>query len=138
MKLRNGFISNSSSSSFIIQKKGLTEGQIEAIRRHKEYAQIVTRNFKQMGKDLVAAGFSLEDINYRLHQLVSEKEYEEYGYDSYFDYDDQWGVKETDTEIIVGCIVDNFNMGKFLSFIEIDNKYIKEVPDTDLTWGFKD
>ena len=34
MKTRNGFVSNSSSSSFIICKNLLTEWQIEAIKNH--------------------------------------------------------------------------------------------------------
>jgi NADPH-dependent ferric siderophore reductase len=35
MKIRNGFVSNSSSSSFIIDKKKLTEKQIKMIFNHK-------------------------------------------------------------------------------------------------------
>lgn len=39
MKIRNGFVTNSSSSSFIISKKHLDEDQIEAIRRHDELGE---------------------------------------------------------------------------------------------------
>jgi hypothetical protein len=38
MKCRSGFVSNSSSASFIVRKDGLTEDQCNAIRFHIDYA----------------------------------------------------------------------------------------------------
>ena len=39
MKKRNGFVSNSSSSSFIISKKYLSPSQIESIKNHSTLAK---------------------------------------------------------------------------------------------------
>lgn len=37
MKFRQGFVTNSSSSSYLISKSGLSDVQIDAIRRNSEY-----------------------------------------------------------------------------------------------------
>lgn len=132
MKIRNGFVSNSSSASFVIRKAGLTEAQIDAIKRHGEYSKIVDKHYREMAKELVAAGFDLEDLNYSLHEMIQEKVYSER---SYFSYQDEWTVKETETNIIVGCICDNFDMYKFLQFIEVPPKLIESHDGVDLTWA---
>ena len=39
MKTRNGFVTNSSSSSFIVNKKHLTKLQVKAIKSHIHYSK---------------------------------------------------------------------------------------------------
>ena len=46
MKIRTGFVSNSSSTSFIVSKRVLSEEQIVAIRDHIAYS---SKNFPQIG-----------------------------------------------------------------------------------------
>lgn len=40
MKIRNGFVSNSSSASFVIKLNKLTEQQIEMIKNHRFWGKI--------------------------------------------------------------------------------------------------
>ncbi len=45
MKIRIGFVSNSSSSSFVVSKRYLSADQIDKIKKHIEYAK---ENFPQI------------------------------------------------------------------------------------------
>lgn len=130
MKVRNGFVSNSSSASFIIKKSGLTEAQLDAIKRHGEYSKIVDKYFAKMAEELDEAGFDLEDLDPKLARLLKDGSYHS---PSYFDYQDPWVVKETETEVLLGCVCDNFAMYRFLEFIEVPPKIIKNGPEY---WNF--
>ena len=87
MKIRHDFVTNSSSSSFLISKKNLDEDQIEAIREHYELG-------KKMG-------------------MVDLK------------WDSPWDIEENDNYITGYTFMDNFNMYKFLSDIDVEDKDIK-------------
>jgi len=97
MRIRNGFVSNSSSSSFIINKKNLTEEQIELIKDHFE----VGKKFEEMYWD---------------------GEYCHNG-DEWTINDD---VDRDGNELINGGTwMDNFPMAKFLSLIGVEKEFVK-------------
>lgn len=78
MKIRLGFVSNSSSSSFVLSKKNLTGEQIDKIYAHKEVAG-----------------------------------------------DDAWDISETENEIRLSTLMNNFNMLGYLVEIEVANEIIE-------------
>lgn len=91
MKIRTGFVSNSSSSSFLIYKKGLTEDQHYAIKNHIEVAiKRAKKNKKRKNK------------------------YGSYDYFGSLDITQGWEIVETKYLYWLACVVDNFNADKFL------------------------
>jgi len=90
MKIRNGFISNSSSSSFILKKKNLTKEQIHKIHNHIEIAE----------------------------QIAIEKGIEKghYGYEFYglFDTYDKWEIKELESIICCYVSMNNLELDSFI------------------------
>lgn len=115
MKIRNGFVSNSSSSSFILNKKDLTAEQIEQIKNYvTESVRLVNERkarFDSYPSPAIPDGMT-EDDYYDLPDL---------GYK-----DNDWQVSETDKTIECHCIIDNFQMDSFFRVIGINNKIIRD------------
>lgn len=59
MKLRTGFVTNSSSSSFTIAKSDLTDDQIEKIKNYFEAAKEVGMNDFDDGWDINETNFNI-------------------------------------------------------------------------------
>jgi len=98
MKIRNGFVSNSSSSSFIISKGNLSEEQIKKIKNHISCA-------KEMNETGEYSSSFIDCL----------------------DDNDRWSVIEKDEVIEVYTIMDNFDMYDFLINIGVDDNDIESV-----------
>ena len=64
MKLRIGFVTNSSSSSFTIAKSDLTDDQIEKIKNYFEVAKKVGMNDFDDGWDINETNFNINGFTY--------------------------------------------------------------------------
>ena len=124
MKIRNGFVSNSSSSSFIISKEYLSPHQIKQIRNHLEEAKKFqsVNNLPEEYKDHVRMYLRKDG----LEEGVPEKD-GWYGYSYCDDPNDAWKLEETDTEIKGGTNMTNFDMRAFLEEIGVSKSVV--------TWG---
>lgn len=99
MKTRNGFVSNSSSSSFILLKDILTEKQFDLIVDYEYWVKIFIDLDQEKG--------SPENLNDRF---------------SY--YDDSWRIVVSDDYIYGETSMDNFSMYDYLDFIGVDQDFV--------------
>jgi hypothetical protein len=97
MKVRNGFISNSSSSSFVVLKESLTEQQQDMLIDYVEWIKFL---------------FTL-DSDEDLESKFSN-------YDS-----DPWRIQVYDDFIFGETSMDNFSMNDYLDYIKVNNDYIE-------------
>jgi len=124
MKIRSGFVSNSSSSSYIIQKKNLTDEQIDMIHNHVDYCyELLAKEEKSVDSSKKFTeedpygeenwdeedGVSIDILKSKLrldwgggvHRVTKRN--------------DGWHtIKENDDMIHLGTTMDNFDMCWFL------------------------
>ncbi len=76
MKIRNGFVSNSSSSSFVISKRHLTAKQFYCIYNHMEYAEYLGMNTWDSHWDISENESSIEGYtymdNFDMHEFLEK------------------------------------------------------------------
>lgn len=105
MKIRAGFISNSSSSSFIINKKDISAHQAELIKRHYEISN--------MDYPPYVRNDDKREQSYYLH-------YEKTCMES-----DIWNIYDDEDTIEGYTILDNFSMKNYLYRIGIDDNIVE-------------
>lgn len=98
MKIRNGFVSNSSSSSFIIVREALSNKDEDMVINYEDWIKFFIKTHNS-------------DNN-----LEDKFEY----YDT-----DPWNIKVHDDYIFGETSMDNFNISSYFNFINIDKSYIK-------------
>jgi hypothetical protein len=118
MKIRKGFVSNSSSSSFVVLKDSLTKEQLDMILHYQEWAKF----FIELEKEtLVEYDDEREDYDKNFDKLKYKFEY----------YQDRWYLEEFDNYIFGSTSMDNFRFGDFFDHIKVNPDYV----DWEETWG---
>jgi len=120
MKTRQGFVSNSSSSSFIIQKKSLTAVQLDLIKRHIEIANRInevagerdgTRRFG--GYPIMADG---NEGSWNDNIILGRY---------YANESDAWSIHEYEDRIEGSTSMNNFDMEVYLREIGVPVNAVK-------------
>jgi len=96
MKIREGFVSNSSSSSFVLSLKDITSNQLEMLQRHTQVAQ--------------AAGWA-----------VGEDQDDSGVCCGWASAEDEWEITVTSENVKGYTMQDNFDMRAFMGKIGVDS-----------------
>ena len=121
MKIRSGFVANSSSSSFVVLKDSLTEKQQDMIYNYQEWVKFfITRDEENWKDDII---FESD------RELYQSDEYQEQQYIRLkykFEYcdSDPWNIKEYDDFIFGETSMTNFSMEDYFDYIKIDKEFI--------------
>lgn len=95
MKIRNGFVSNSSSSSFVVKKAYLSEHQLDMIRNHHEIADDDAWTITET--DTTISGSTWMD-NFSMFQHMKKigvyMKYVQWGDTEWFEEDEDYGDED--------------------------------------------
>ena len=110
MKIRTSYVSNSSSSSFILLKSAINQEQRDMILSCKKYVEKFIKLEKQGRKLPFNVPLSDTDFPVKLAELF------EY-------YNEEWNFRENSNYIFGWTSMDNFRIRAFLEYIGVNMKY---------------
>ena len=111
MKIRNGFVSNSSLSSFVIELSALEEWQIFAIIHHIKIAKLMIECKKN--------ALDYYEVEYEPEEMFPVDL-------GYFDESDEWNIAIDKEKISGFTSMDNFDMQSYFRYLGINKAIFEE------------
>ena len=122
MKIRQGFVSNSSSSSFILFKNYLTKEQMDHIRNWDTFAlsdeyKKILEEYSKTHEIEPHSEYTFDYSNPENREKIPVKPFSIYDY-AYYPLD--WDVEETFDTFDISTTMDNYNMRQYLESLGVN------------------
>jgi len=122
MKIRNGFVSNSSSSSFVVLKDALTEEQKDQILNYQKWVEMfIEADEEENYKD--ESEFDSDEERFKDGSLYWDQNHIRLKYKFEYYYEGYWRLEDHEDFIFGDTSMDNFGMEDYFDHIRIDRNY---------------
>ena len=126
MKVRSGFVSNSSSSSFIVLKDSITAEQRDQILNFQEWVKVFIAIDEEKWKDEPDIDDEDSDMEkYKDGSPYWDQQYNRLKYKFEYYTDGYWRMNETDDYIFGATTMDNFGMDEYFKFIKVNDDFVR-------------
>ena len=114
-----GFVSNSSSSSFVVKKEFITPYEMKVILNPLDYFEEICKYKYEHEVDYI----SRRNNDPSLEQFIKE-ERSRVLFDNPYDFD-AWEISNKTNEIKFSCMLDNFDYLEYIEWLGVDKRALR-------------